>query len=50
MKLILKTAKPRNPFVAPSLKRAAGAHRSGSERGRAQRELRRELDALRPSP
>lgn len=50
MKLILKTTKPRNPLVAPSLKRAAGAHRPGSTRQHAQRLLRRELDDLRPSP
>lgn len=49
MKLILKTPKPRNPLVAPSLKRHAGAHRTGSQRARAERALRRELDdTLRP--
>lgn len=50
MKLILKTAKPRNPLVAPSLRRSAGSHRGGSARQHAQRLLRRELDALRHSP
>lgn len=49
MKLTLKTLKPRNPFVAPSLKRQAGAHRQGSERAAARRALRKELDdTLRP--
>lgn len=49
MKLMLKTLKPRNPLVAPSRMRQAGAHKSGSRRARAQRALRRELDdALRP--
>lgn len=52
MKLIVKTPKPRNPFVAAGLMRFAGAHRScaGSQRQRATRELRREIDRLRPSP
>ena len=30
MKLSLKTPKPRNPFVAASLRRKAGAHRPGA--------------------
>ena len=50
MKLILKTAKPRNPFVAASRRRMAGAHRAASPRQQARRELRREIDRLRPSP
>lgn len=50
MKLIVKSAKPRNPLVAPSLMRTAGAHRRGSHRQQSQRLLRRELDALRHSP
>jgi hypothetical protein len=56
MKMTIKTTKPRNPFVAASLRRVAGAHRtSGSgSRQQAQRALRRELaqagDRLRPSP
>jgi hypothetical protein len=52
VKLNLKTLKPRNPFVAASLRRAAGAHRSGTGaiRQQATRELRREIDRLRPSP
>jgi hypothetical protein len=50
MKLILKTIKPRNPFVAAARRRAAGAHRSGAQRQQAQRELQREVERLRPSP
>jgi len=51
-KIVVKTAKPRNPFVAPSLRRMAGSHRlrSGAQRQRAARALRQELDHLRPSP
>ena len=48
MKLTLKTPKPRNPFVAACRRRLAGAHRIGAPRQRAQRELRREIDRLRP--
>ena len=44
MKLIVKTPKPRNPFVAAGLMRAAGCHRGAA------RELRREIDRLRHSP
>ena len=52
MKLTLKNLKPRNPFVAASLRRAAGSHRSGSgaRRQQAGRELQRELSRLRYSP
>jgi hypothetical protein len=52
MKLIVKSLKPRNPLVAASRRRHAGAHRSavGSQRQREQRSLRRELEALRHSP
>lgn len=50
MKLILTPSRPRNPFVALSRFRAAGAHRGGSPRQQAQRELQRELQRLRPSP
>jgi hypothetical protein len=53
MKLIVKTSKPRNPLVAPSLQRKAGSHRAsgGAQRQRAAASLRRELDRLvRPSP
>jgi len=50
MKLILKTAKPRNPLVVPARRRVAGAHRCGSARQQARRALREELEHLRPSP
>jgi len=52
MKLIVKTLKPRNPLVAPSRQRLAGAHRvgSGARRQRAAQALRQEVDRLRPSP
>ena len=50
MKLILKNTKPRNPFVAASRSRVAGAHRTGAPRQQARRELMREIDRLRPSP
>ena len=50
MKLSLKTIKPRNPFVAPALRRQAGAHQAGAgaRRQQGRHELRRELDRLRP--
>jgi hypothetical protein len=52
MKLMLKSPKPRNPFVAASLRRLAGSHRTGSgaRRQQARRALRQEIDRLRPSP
>jgi len=52
MKLSLKTLKPRNPLVAPSLQRKSGSHRSpgGAVRQQARAALRREIDRLRPSP
>jgi hypothetical protein len=52
MKLSMKTPKPRNPLVAPSLQRKAGSHRSrgGAIRQQARAALRREVDRLRPSP
>lgn len=52
MKMTIKTPKPRNPFVAAGLMRAAGAHRSSASAGRqrAARELQREINRLRPSP
>lgn len=52
MKLTLKNPKPRNPFVAASLRRVAGSHRptTGARRQQATRELRRELNRLRHSP
>lgn len=51
MKLTLKNLKPRNPFVAASLQRRAGAHRcsTGARRRQDARELQREVDRLRPS-
>lgn len=52
MKFIVKTLKPRNPLVAASRQRLAGSHRAGdgSRRQQAGRELRLEIDRLRPSP
>lgn len=53
MKLIVKTSKPRNPLVAPSLRRKAGSHGAsgGTRRQQATRALRRELERLsRSSP
>lgn len=51
MKISLKSLKPRNPMVAPSLTRRAGAHRSStaSQRQRAERALQGELARLRSS-
>ncbi len=52
MKMTIKNIKPRNPFVAASLRRAAGSHRkcTSAVRQRATRELRRELQHLKHSP
>ncbi len=52
MKLILNAPKPRNPFVAASMRRTAGRHDGGrgAQRQSQRRELRSELDRLRPSP
>ena len=52
MKMTIKSAKPRNPFVAAALRRAAGAHRTGTsaQRQRQGRELQRELQHLKHSP
>lgn len=56
MKLTVKNLKPRNPFVAASLQRAAGCHRigTGAMRQQASRDLQRELQRdtprLRHSP
>jgi hypothetical protein len=57
MKLTLKTLKPRNPFVAASLRRSAGAHRAsaGSQRQQAERAVRQEVSHMegrhrRPTP
>jgi hypothetical protein len=50
--LTLRLPKPRNPLVAPSLRRKAGAHRAraGAQRARAQAALRRDLADLAPGP
>ena len=47
MKITLNALKPRNPFVAASLRRMAGAHRNGNgaRRQQARRELRQAVDA-----
>ncbi len=52
MKMQLKTIKPRNPFVAASLRRVAGSHQpsTGARRQNQQRALREELQRLRHSP
>ncbi|MBU6258572.1 MAG: hypothetical protein KGL18_10820 [Burkholderiales bacterium] len=52
MMIMLKSPKPRNPWVAAALRRPAGRHgpRAGSHHQRLQRELRVELERLRPSP
>jgi hypothetical protein len=58
MKITLKPAKPRNPFVAASLRRAAGSHRpqTGARRQQAESAMRREVaafassDRYKPSP
>ena len=52
MKLTLKTLKPRNPLVAPSLQRRAGSHRpgTGALRQQARHALRGKIDRLRHSP
>jgi hypothetical protein len=44
-RLIVKTLKPRNPLVVPSLARKAGAHmpNGGSQRQRSRLELRQAL-------
>lgn len=46
LKLQLKTAPPRNPLVAPSMQRKAGAHRKGSggTRQAAERDAAREVE------
>ena len=48
MKLTIKSTKPRNPFVAASLRRVAGSHqpRGSTHRQQAQRALRQELQRL----
>ena len=45
-KLIVKTLKPRNRYVAASFRGSAGAHRSRHQRQGALAELRRELAHL----
>lgn len=56
MKLILKTIKPRNPFVLAAGQRRAGPHRdsAGARRQAARRDTARELSQAlaraRPSP
>jgi hypothetical protein len=52
MKLTLPSPKPRNPFLAASLRRLAGSHRTGggARRQQAQRALRQEIERLRRSP
>lgn len=45
-KLIVKTLKPRNPFIAASYRGNAGAHRSSHPRQTSQVALRRELAHL----
>ncbi len=58
MKITLKLRKPRNPFVAVSLRRAAGSHRpqGGSCRQQAKAAMRHEAAAcahtgkIKPSP
>ena len=52
MKLIVRTPRPRNPLVAPSRRRKAGAHRSRSDtdRRQAERALQRELARLEQGP
>ena len=48
MKLTIQTPKPRNPLVAASLRRRAGAHTesAGARRQQARSAMRRELAAL----
>jgi hypothetical protein len=51
MKITLKLSKPRNPFVAVSLRRKAGSHRpqGGAHRQQAENALRREMAASAPA-
>ena len=52
MKITVKTAKPRNPFVMAAARRAAGTHQpsTGARRQQDQRSLRLEVQRLRRSP
>jgi hypothetical protein len=45
MKFVIAPAKPRNPLVAPALRRRAGSHRSSGKalRQQSRQTLRREL-------
>ncbi|MBV8503704.1 MAG: hypothetical protein JO006_18540 [Paucibacter sp.] len=44
--LLQRQAKPRNPLVAPALKRLAGRHQTGNLRQQATRQLREQLKTL----
>lgn len=48
--ITLACARPRNPFAQAARQRHAGAHRPGAAalRQRARRELKRDLDAMKP--
>lgn len=48
--LIVKTPKPRNPFVALARFRHAGAHRSRKTSHESQRAYRREVERLHLTP
>ncbi|MEF7615019.1 hypothetical protein V4F39_13945 [Aquincola sp. MAHUQ-54] len=50
MKITLPSLPPRNPFATAARRRRAGVHRpgTGAVRQQARRELRRDLDSLRP--
>lgn len=50
MTITLPSARPRNPFACAARQRLAGAHRpgTGALRQRARRELKRDLDAMKP--
>jgi hypothetical protein len=52
MLITIQTAKPRNPLVAPSLKRKSGVHRvsGGAQRRQARMHLKREIQRLKESP
>lgn len=51
-KITVSTPKPRNPLVAAMRFRRAGSHRTSesSQRQHAEREMRRELHPMKPSP
>lgn len=52
MKIRIRTAKPRNPLVAPSLMRRAGRHErdESSRRQQARSALLQELERMKSSP